>query len=84
MGVRKEIIKYVIQVLATQFPEHADMSFEVDKPEDEGRGEYAANVAFILSKKIRKPPREIAEFFKNELSKESLFAKGKVFRHGQT
>ena len=78
MGVRKEIIKYVIQVLATQFPEHADMSFEVDKPADEGRGEYAANVAFILSKKIRKPPREIAEFFKNELSKESLFAKVEV------
>jgi arginyl-tRNA synthetase len=48
-----------------------DLEFDdifVERPEDEKHGDLATNVAFLLAKKIFKPPLEIAENLSHEIS----------------
>ncbi len=55
----RESIKSVLHQLYPECP--AAVPFTVDQTRERKHGDYATNLAFILSKKLRKPPQEIAE-----------------------
>jgi len=59
----REAIEKVLKKLAI---DQAD--FAVEHPSDLAHGDYATNVALVLSKRLGKNPRELAEQFKAELS----------------
>lgn len=49
-----------------------EVPFVVEHPEDLSHGDYATNVAMVLSKQIGKNPKEIAEEIKAEIEKHKL------------
>ncbi|OAA31351.1 arginyl-tRNA synthetase [Kosmotoga arenicorallina S304] len=52
-------------------------SFKIEIP-DEKFGDYATNIAFMLTKEIKRPPREIASELSLELEKESYIRSATV------
>ncbi|MCX6090027.1 MAG: arginine--tRNA ligase, partial [Candidatus Atribacteria bacterium] len=57
-----EVIKNVLQkVLENRYPEATDgMMIAVEPTREKSYGDFASNIAFLLSKKFRKLPRDIA------------------------
>ena len=52
----------VAEQIRTLIQKHApDAKFSVERPKQEGHGDYASNVALILAKQQGKNPREVAE-----------------------
>ncbi len=51
-----------------------DILPQVDYPADISHGDYATNIALVLSKKVQKPPLEIAVEIRDELVKKVDFA----------
>ncbi|QID33622.1 arginine--tRNA ligase [Pampinifervens florentissimum] len=49
-------------------------SFSLEPPREEGYGDYATNVAFLLSKFLRKNPQEIAQELASKLSNHLMTA----------
>ncbi len=49
-------------------------SFSLEPPREEGYGDYATNVAFLLSKSLRKNPQEIAQELASKLSNHLMTA----------
>ncbi len=47
-----------------------DMDFEVENPKQKGNGDYAANAAMVLAKRLGKNPREVAEEITAEILKD--------------
>lgn len=43
------------------FPAGAGVAVAVEIPKDEGHGDYASNVAMLLAKAAKRPPRQVAE-----------------------
>jgi arginyl-tRNA synthetase len=60
----------VITSLKTQniLPDDASPVFTVERSKDEKHGDFASNIALTLAKLAKKPPRQLAELIKNELS----------------
>lgn len=46
-----------------------EVDFQIEYPSDSTHGDYSTNVALILSKKVSKPPLEVAEEIVDEISK---------------
>ena len=53
----------------------AKAKITVEIPKNKSHGDFATNAALILSKSLKKPPREIAEFIRSELTKDAIFSK---------
>ncbi|MCS6957038.1 MAG: arginine--tRNA ligase [Aquificaceae bacterium] len=49
-------------------------TFSLEPPKEEGLGDYATNVAFLLSKTLRKSPQDIAQELAKELSSDLFTA----------
>ena len=63
----KEEIK---KVLAVDFPEVVDeKEITVEPTRDKSHGDFATNLAFILSRKVKKPSRELATSLQLSLSR---------------
>ncbi len=65
----KERIKQIIERKVKEIYGQ-DMDVQLTPPRSEEYGDYATNLAFLLSKKLRKPPSEIASEFASALSEE--------------
>jgi len=72
----KEEIKKIIQKTIKDSAQNAS-DFSVEIPDDKKHGDYSTNVALVLSKKIGKNPRELAEEIKNKINN-NLFSKIEV------
>jgi len=55
-----------------------EVDFDVKYPEVFTHGDYATNVALVLSKQVGKPPREIAELIVRELPSTNILARTEV------
>ncbi len=65
----KERIKQIIERKVKEIYGQ-DVDVQLTPPRSEEYGDYATNLAFLLSKKLRKPPSEIASEFASALSEE--------------
>ncbi|OGZ85275.1 MAG: arginine--tRNA ligase [Candidatus Staskawiczbacteria bacterium RIFOXYC1_FULL_38_18] len=80
----KDEIKKIIEKAIKDFTgspalrESALREFSVEIPGDKSHGDYSTNIALILSKKLGKNPREVAEEIKNKIGKNNLFYKIEV------
>ena len=66
----KTKIKDAIQAaLASEFDVQETIPFSVEEPKSGSHGDLATNVAMLLTKKLKKPPREIASLLATSLAK---------------
>lgn len=67
-NVKKDIIEAIVSACAgLGFPE---VNFVVERPADMSHGDYATNVAMVLSKQLGKNPRDIAADIAQKISEE--------------
>ncbi|NPB06527.1 MAG: arginine--tRNA ligase [Aquificae bacterium] len=65
----KEILIKALRSALGELPEGT----KVEKPKEEAHGDLATNVAFLLARKLRKPPHEIARELASRLSESPYF-----------
>jgi len=51
----------VLTAVRDTFPDAADQPVEIEVPRDSAHGDYSTNVALMLAKPMKKPPRVLAE-----------------------
>lgn len=66
--MRSEIQKQIRNAITALWPGIALPSIDVSVPEQEGHGDYASNIAFGLSRQLKKSPIELATALKEQLS----------------
>lgn len=57
---KDEIYNAVQGAIKKAFPDCGEVNFAVEEPREKAHGDYAANAAMILAKKLKRNPREIA------------------------
>src|SRR3989338_4244726 len=75
LSIRENIIGSVVSALKKEVPDQDVLNFEVASAKTAEHGEYATNIAFILSKKVARSPRDVAEQLKKNLEHNVLFEK---------
>lgn len=65
--MKKEIYEILKKIIAGEYPDFSDTDFNIDYP-DAKFGDYSTNLALILSKRVGKSPKEIAENIVKKLS----------------
>ena len=71
----KELISELVQNTITQLsdaqtiPSELTYSINIDASKDKTHGDFASNIAFVLSKQAGMPPRKLAELIIDQLSK---------------
>ena len=68
----KELIKtYLLDIIRKLAPDFRE-NVLVEIPENKEYGDYTTNVAFVLSKILKKSPQEIAEYLVSKLEKQKI------------
>jgi len=87
--IRQEIAKLIeksIKELQKEkvLPKFDIPEVEIEYPQDKIHGDYATNVAMVLSKEVKKDPMEIAEIIKSKIKnqKSKIFEKVEVAKPG--
>ncbi len=77
-SVREEVRRVLDEALERL--EYPSVEFNVDEPPRKELGDLYSNIAFLLSKKLKKKPRDIADVIVDSISKSSdlLYGGGKV------
>jgi arginyl-tRNA synthetase len=70
----KDDIKQIVKKAIAGFAKEA-IDFSIEIPGDRSHGDYSANVALVLAKKLSKNPAEIANLVKEKIGKNKLFEK---------
>ncbi|RLJ69847.1 arginyl-tRNA synthetase [Hydrogenivirga caldilitoris] len=73
--VEKKILAAVKKLFSIDPPD-----FKTEKPREEEHGDLATNVAFLLSRELKRSPNEVASLLAEELSKDSDFEKVEAVR----
>ncbi len=76
MNIREEIIKNLQLAIDKSTEEKVDIKLEI--PQESVYGDYSSNIALVLSKKLGKNPREIAEELRQKILEQNLDILGKV------
>jgi len=69
----KEIISGLIQSIVTELsneqvlPENLSYKINIDATKDKSHGDFASNIALVLSKQAKMPPRKLAELISDKL-----------------
>jgi arginyl-tRNA synthetase len=75
----EEKIKEILKNSARQFfPKIKISEFQVEHPEKKEFGDYSTNLAFLIAKKLKKKPSEIANQIAKSVEKEKIFEKVEV------
>lgn len=62
MEIKKELTEKIISTLKSDFDLDINSSqVEFERPQDESHGDWSTNIAMVLSKELKKNPREIAQ-----------------------
>jgi arginyl-tRNA synthetase len=70
----KEIISELIQSIITDLsneqvlPENLSYKINIDATKDKSHGDFASNIALVLSKQAKMPPRKLAELISEKLT----------------
>jgi len=73
----KDIIKNIVGKASKEL-NYSITDFSVDYPKNKKFGDFSANVALVLSKELKKNPRDIANELLPLLEKESVFSKVEI------
>lgn len=73
IGHIRELITNAIEGLQRKgvFEIEGDINFNIERTRDSNHGDYASNVAMVLVKQLKKPPRDIAMAIKDEMAETS-------------
>jgi len=69
----KEIISGLVQSIVTELsneqvlPENLSYKINIDATKDKSHGDFASNIALVLSKQAKMPPRKLAELISDKL-----------------
>lgn len=77
IGHIRELITNAIEGLQRKgvFEIEGDINFNIERTRDSSHGDYASNVAMVLVKQLKKPPRDIAAAIKDEMAETSHVSK---------
>ncbi len=77
IGHIRELITNAIEGLQRKgvFEIEGDINFNIERTRDSSHGDYASNVAMVLVKQLKKPPRDIAAAIKGEMAETSHVSK---------
>ncbi len=78
----KEYLEKAVKGAVKELYNLEGINFKVEKPKRRELGDLATNVAFLLSKELKKPPFEIAEEIANLLRKDENFSAVEVAKPG--
>jgi arginyl-tRNA synthetase len=74
-GVGQVVQQALAAVNAAQgFDLHLPIEITVERPKSREHGDFATNIALVLAKTVGQPPRQIAQFLADELSRNPDFA----------
>jgi arginyl-tRNA synthetase len=75
--MKQEIRKHIENALKELFPDEnfQEISFDILYPPEEKFGDYSANIAMVLAKKLKKNPLEIAKEIAQKLEGDELFSR---------
>jgi arginyl-tRNA synthetase len=59
--LRAHLVDLIAQSLAAVAPGEPPTIIELERPRDKTHGDYATNVAMLLARKLKQPPRKLAE-----------------------
>lgn len=78
--MKDNLTKVILASLETAFPNHefSDMKIQFQVPKDKQNGDLSTNVAMQLTKKVEKPPYEIANIIKEAVDESDLTSKVEV------
>ncbi len=74
----KDIIRGIIVTALDKLNLENNDKFNIEVPNNSGHGDYATNVAMVLSKLNKKRPLALAELIKAQLEKEKNFSKVEI------
>ena len=81
MSIKKEIKQIIAKSLDSLNIEYNSDEIIIDTPKLENNGDYSTNIALILTKKLKKPPLEIANLIKENINS-NIFAKVEIASPG--
>lgn len=80
--LRSEIQKQIQDAIIALYLDTAALSVEVSVPEQREHGDYASNIALLLSCALKKNPMEIAQQLAEKLSGSDMFSKVEAAKPG--
>ena len=81
MSIKEEIKQIIAKSLDSLNNEYNSDEIIIDTPKLENNGDYSTNIALILTKKLKKPPLEIANLIKENINS-NIFAKVEIASPG--
>ena len=81
MSIKEEIKQIIAKSLDSLNIEYKSDEIIIDTPKLENNGDYSTNIALILTKKLKKPPLEIANLIKENINS-NIFAKVEIASPG--
>lgn len=81
MSIKEEIKQIIAKSLDSLNIEYNIDEIIIDTPKLENNGDYSTNIALILTKKLKKPPLEIANLIKENINS-NIFAKVEIASPG--
>ena len=81
MSIKEEIKQIIAKSLDSLNIEYNSDEIIIDTPKLENNGDYSTNIALILTKKLKKPPLEIANLIKENINS-NIFAKVEIASPG--
>ncbi|MDD3190300.1 MAG: arginine--tRNA ligase [Candidatus Pacebacteria bacterium] len=73
--IKREIEMIIYNIVLQKWGDLKEMNLEVENPKQKDNGDYSSNAAMVLSKRLSKNPREIAEEIVAEVSKDAEYMK---------
>lgn len=73
----EQLLKHALISLqkSGEVPDNLEVEIKIDRAKDPAHGDYASNLALILAKPCRQPPRKIAELLVNAMPAEPILEK---------
>ena len=81
MSIKEEIKQIIAKSLDSLNIEYNSDEIIIDTPKLENNGDYSTNIALILTKKLKKPPLEIANLIKENINS-NIFTKVEIASPG--
>ncbi|MDY3933920.1 MAG: arginine--tRNA ligase [Bacilli bacterium] len=81
MSIKEEIKQIIAKSLDSLNIKYNSDEIIIDTPKLENNGDYSTNIALILTKKLKKPPLEIANLIKENINS-NIFAKVEIASPG--
>ena len=81
MSIKEDIRQIIAKSLDSLNIEYNSDEIIIDTPKLENNGDYSTNIALILTKKLKKPPLEIANLIKENINS-NIFAKVEIASPG--